>query len=119
MALSPWPTATAAVTLKAATDMLREALGEANATDAQLQRLGAAVSAHVERYAPNAPQSVKDEAILRAAGWLWDTRGAQRFSGVSVLNMQPAPVATGPWFRHSGAMALLSPFKCRRAGAIG
>ena len=130
MALSPWPASTAVVALKAATILLRQAIGEGknqttgpgfayDAIDAAVQRLGATVAAHVERFAADAPQPVKDEAVIRAAAWLFDTKGAVRIDGVASLNMSPAPTTSGPWFRHSGAMALLSPFKVRRAGAIG
>ena len=119
MALSPWPSSTATVALAAATTALRAALGETDATDEKIQRLGAAVAAHVERFAPDAPQATKDEAVIRASGWLLDTIGAQRFRGVGALDLEPAPVQSGPWFRSSGAMALLSPWKVRRAGVVG
>ena len=130
MALSPWPPTTSAVALKAATVLLRAAIGEGknqttgpgfayDATDAAVQRLGATVSAHVERFAADAPQPIKDEAVIRASAWLFDTKGAVRIDGVAALNLSPAPTTSAPWFRHSGAMALLSPFKIRRAGVIG
>ena len=130
MALSPWPPTTSAVALKAATVLLRAAIGEGknettgpgfayDTIDAAVQRLGATVAAHVEKFAADAPPPIKDEAVIRGAAWLFDTKGAVRIDGVASLNMSPAPTSSGPWFRHSGAMALLSPFKERRAGAIG
>ena len=127
MALSPWPASTMA--LRTATATLRAALGlGANATadpnfayddvDAKVQRLGAAVAAKVESYAPDVPQSCRDEAVIRAAAWLEDTQGAERPRGVGSITVEPAPMHTAPWFLHSGAAALLTRWKTRRAEAI-
>ena len=126
MALSPWPASTMA--LRTATATLREALGlGANATadsnnfayddvDAKVQRLGAAVAARVEDYAPNAPQPSKDEAVIRGSAWLKDTVGAVGKKSVGPLSAE-VPVNTASWFLHSGAAALLTRWKVRRGGA--
>ena len=124
MALSPWPASTMA--LRTATAALREALAlGANATgsnfaydevDAKVQRLGAAVAARVEDYAPNAPQPSKDEAVIRGAAWLKDTVGAVGKKSVGPLSAD-VPVNTASWFLHSGAAALLTRWKVRRGGA--
>ena len=72
----------------------------------------------VERYAPGAPDVVQNEAVVRCADWLLDRTAAglqsERFGDVEVT------WATGQLsaLRHSGGMALLSPWKVRRAGAI-
>ena len=96
MALSPWPPTTSAATLKTATATLRAAIGEQpnasdpfayDSLDSSVQRLGATVAAHVERFAPDAPQAVRDEALARAAAWLWDTRGAQRIDSLAGINV--------------------------------
>ncbi|MDE0052600.1 MAG: hypothetical protein OXO52_22690 [Rhodospirillales bacterium] len=87
--------------------------------DSRLDRLGSTAAALVERYAPNAPQPVKNEATIRCAGWLHEQPGASiRSERVGDID---TAYATGSLsaLRHSGAMALLSPWKVRRAGAIG
>ena len=65
MALSPWPARTAVASLAAAILELGAALGEAD--DTVTVRLGATVAALVERYAPDAPQPIKCEAVIRTA----------------------------------------------------
>lgn len=113
--LSPWPTTPAA--LASATECLKAALGEDE--DATVQRLGATAAELVERYAPDAPQPVKNEATIRAAGWLRQAPS----SGVRQETIGPMSVDYAPSMfsalRHSGGMALLSLWKVRRAGAIG
>ena len=66
MALSPWPTSTAA--LATATATLKAAIRGPD--DATTQRVGAVAAAMVEREAPDAPQAIKDEAVIRFAGYL-------------------------------------------------
>ena len=94
---------------------LAEALGVNPALATRLRPVAVAM---VERYAPGAPAAIQDEATIRAAGWLADTPAAslqsEQYGDVSVT------WATGQLsaLRHSGAMALLSPWKVRRAGAI-
>ncbi len=82
--------------------------GESISNDLQriLSGLLATAEAVCERYAPNAPAAVLDEAEIRLAGYLFDAPeapGGDRFAAA---------------FRNSGGMALLSPWKVRRAGAI-
>ena len=116
MALSPWPTSPAA--LANATATLKASLG-ADLDDARVQALGSAAAALVERYAAGAPQAIKDEAVTRTAGYLSEQPAAainserigdvaQRYASTHVSAL-----------RHSGSMALLSPWKQRRAGTIG
>ena len=64
-----------------------------------------AAQALAERQAPDAPDAVKTEAIVRACGWL--------FEGAQTPGDQPAAI-----WRLSGAQALLSPWQTRRAGVI-
>lgn len=76
----------------------------------------AAAAAMVQRYAPGAPLTVQAEAVLRCAGWLLQVRaGAERQSAEgntqSTRYFPPGRSA----LRSSGAMALLSPWKVRRA----
>lgn len=69
-------------------------------------RLRPVVQALVEKYAPGAPDAVKDEAAIRAAGYL--------------LDAPPAPSGAGhaAALRNSGATGLLSPWRVRRAGKV-
>ena len=113
--LSPWPTTPAA--LAAARTCLSDAIGET--VEETLDRLGSTAAALVERYAPDAPQAVKNEASIRAAGWLVEQPSAAiRSESIGDVSTSFAPSLTSA-LQHSGAMGLLSPWKIRRAGAIG
>jgi len=82
-------------------------------------RLLAVVKAHVERYAPSAPGEVQDEAAIRFSGYLAASPGFGAYRKLEVgSTTYEMPPTHGPAFRNSGAMALLSPWKVRRAGAI-
>ena len=113
--LSPWPSSPAALT--AARACMAAAIGATD--DATIDRLGSTVAALVEQYAATAPQSVKNEAVIRCAGWLFEQPAG------SITNEAEGDIRTGfaptmhSALRHSGAMALLSPWKVRRAGAVG
>lgn len=78
----------------------------------------AATGAMVDRYASGAPDAVKREAIIRASGWLLNAVPGIRDEKAGELSASYSPSMTG-CLRHSGAMSLLSPWKVRRAGAIG
>ena len=113
--LSPWPSSPVALT--AATECLKTALGEDD--DATAQRLGTVAAELVERYASGAPKVVKDEAVIRCSGWMREQPAAAiRSEGVGDISTSYAATHVSG-LRHSGAMALLSPWKQRRAGAIG
>ena len=84
----------------------------------------------VENYAPLAPFSCKAEAAARFAGYLLDAarntnimRGVEKevfeTSGFSTKRVNMEYVTNhGPAFRSSGAAALLSTWKVRRAGRV-
>ena len=102
-----------------AVTIVAAALGQAIGIDQStaIRLLGVATEL-VTRYAPDAPDAISNEAIIRCAGWLAEqpstairseTEGDIRTSYIPM--MQSA-------LRHSGAMALLSAWKIRRAGAI-
>ena len=113
--LSPWPTTPAALT--AAVTCLKAAIGEDD--DDTLARLGSAAAALVERYAAGAPQAIKDEAVTRTAGYLAEQPAAAvRSESTGDISTSFAPSMQSA-LRHSGSMALLAPWKVRRAGAIG
>lgn len=139
--LSPWPAATATVSLKLARNVVRAALpggreaiyeGDTDADgdtigaddavagipdDATTDRLGGAASAQVERYAPDAPQVIRNEAVIRVAGWL-HTRKPQPMQSATIGSLRVdwrerfySPSA----MVNSGARALLQPWRARRA----
>ena len=72
MALSPWPDPdTEAIDLLGQTLKRFTAAAPGSASErARVAALGKASAALVERYAPRAPQEIKDEAVVRSAGWL-------------------------------------------------
>ena len=116
MALSPWPTTPAA--LANATTTLKEAIGD-DLDDARVQALGSAAAALVERYAAGAPDPIKFEAVIRCAGWLAEQPAAAvRSESTGDISTSYAPTMQSA-LRHSGSMALLSPWKVRRAGTVG
>ena len=115
--LSPWPASTAAASLTAAQAALRDALGTAPSDD-RINRLGATAAAMVEQYAPAAPQPLKNEAVVRFAGYLEEANyGALRSETTG--DLESAHNNHAAMFRNSGAAALLSRWRVRRAGAIG
>lgn len=95
-------TADLAIALRLSTD----GLDLDAAQTAVLTRLAGVASALVESYAPSAPESIKQEASIRVAAYLYDT---------------PAHLANAPQnaFASSGAMALLAPWRVQRAHRIG
>ena len=95
----------------------KEELGRA---DAVANALGEAAAAMVENYAPGAPQPIKDEALIRFAGYLAGADYGGIVSETSVASAQVEYVTNhSAMFRNSGAAGLLTNWKIRRAGAIG
>lgn len=80
-------------------------------------------------YAPGAPEGLRNEAAIRAGGWLRDVDPAAsqvsrareegnaygRESSTTAVSYRPAAAGA---LRASGGMALLSRYRVRRAGAI-
>ena len=115
MALAPWPESQADI--DAALLVLAAALPDG----APAARLGPVAAALVEEYSPGAPQPIRDEAVIRTAGWLHESTPGLADSKLSVGPLDIARTFS-PGFsalRHSGSMALLSRWKIRRAGRIG
>ncbi|MCY4498408.1 MAG: hypothetical protein OXC14_14105 [Rhodospirillaceae bacterium] len=96
------------------------ALAEALAINQALaDRLYPVAVALVERYAPDAPEAIQNEATIRCAGWLSETPSSGvRSESIGDISTSWSPSMTGA-LRSSGAMSLLSPWKQRRAGAVG
>ena len=91
---------------------------EIGVTQARAEQLLMAATALVDRFAPDAPEPIKDEATIRAAGYLVEQpRAAIRSDSVGDIATVFTPSSLSA-LRHSGAMSLLSPWKVRRAGAI-
>ena len=115
MALSPWPDP------GSDRDDAIALLAAALPPSADAARLGPVCSALTERFASGAPDSVKSESVIRTAGWLHESKPGLADSKVSVgpldISRTFSPGLSA--LRHSGAMALLSPWKIRRAGRIG
>ncbi len=109
---TPEPTPTG-VTLTA------EAL--ATETGAELDRatrILAVVSATVTEYAPLAPTALLNEAAIRLGGYLAESDfGAVREESVGQLSTSHQTNHSGA-FRNSGAQALVTRYKIRRAGLI-
>ena len=111
--LSPWPTTPASKT--AAIACLK---AEIDLDDDRVDAIGSVAGALVERYANAAPQAVKNEAVIRCAGWLADSPSSGiRDESAGQLSASYSASMTGA-LRHSGAMGLLSPWRVRRAGKI-
>ena len=102
-----------AVTLTAA--QLAEAVGVDSKTATRLLAVAAEL---VNRFAPDAPDAISNEAAIRTAGWLAEQPSAAiRAETEADISTSYAPSMQSA-LRHSGAMALLSSWKIRRAGAI-
>ncbi len=123
MALSPWPKSGAHLT--AARTLLKESIALFENTNPDISpdelydRLGCASAALVERYASGAPQPIRNEAVIRCAGYLAQSSPSQSQVSEETGNWKRSNTRTGlSALRHSGAMAILSPWKVRRAGRI-
>ena len=118
MALSPWPTTPAAVTAAVAR-LKRAAQGETLDSDERAGELGAVAAAMVEQYAPGAPGALKDEAVIRFAGYLAQSDfGSIMKDGIGPRDVEYVTNHASA-FRNSGAAMLLTRWRIRRAGAIG
>ena len=79
-------------------------------------------SARVEQYAANAPESVKNEAVIRLCGYGYEQTTHGTFGAIREMRTGDADLSSitnhGASFVRSGAAGLLSPYRVRRAGAI-
>ena len=93
--------------------------GAAAESDEHAEELLAVATALVERYAPNAPSAIANAAATRIGGYLSEAD----FGGVAKEIIGPLEneyvVNHANAFRLSGAAALLSGWRVRRAGSIG
>ena len=120
-ALSPWPSTTLPSQRAAAIERLKQAIaGRAAESDEIACSLGELAAARVEREAPDAPSAVRDECVIRYAGYLAqsDYGGIVREEVGGVRVVEYVTNHSNAW-RNSGAAGLLSVWKKRRAGPIG
>ena len=80
----------------------------------EAERLLPVCRAIVEKYAPDAPEAVGNEAIIRICGYFAEAR----FGGFISNQTKVPPSSHAAAFRNSGAQALVSPWKRRRAAGI-
>ena len=85
----------------------------------RLDQLASMVSARTEKEAPGAPQSARDEAVVRGVGYLLQAgSGAIRASRVDVLETEYTP-SNVRWWYNCGASSVLAPWYAPRGGIIG
>ena len=80
-------------------------VGDTPEETAQVERLLTYATEAVTRHAPNAPDAVQDEAVIRISGYLFDMPQAARGAGYADV------------LRNSGASAILLPYRVHRAGS--
>ena len=91
--------------------------GRKLSADSQLAyatRLLPVARAIVEKYADAAPEAIKNESIIRICGYFAEAR----FGGFVSNETKIPPSSHAAAFRNSGAQALVSPWKRRRAGRV-
>ena len=117
--LSPFPGTTMPVQRPAAILCMKATInGASNLSDDRAAALGEAASALVERFAPDAPQAVKNEAVIRAAAHILH-REPKPLQGLSLpsgmrFDFRERFFAPNAMI-NSGARALLLPWRVRRA----
>ena len=109
----PTPEPTTGVTLTA-----QQLAAETTAELDRAVRILAVVSATVTEYAPHAPTALLNEAAIRMGGYLAQSDyGSIRENKVGGLEIS-YQMNHAMMFRNSGAQALITRWKIRRAGVI-
>ncbi len=85
-----------------------------NGKPAVASRLLPVVTELVERYAPDAPDSIQNEAAIRAAGWLADMTPNLNIKTGSITIRKTRFKGESSALAHSGAAGLLSSWRVRR-----
>ena len=93
-----------AVTITVAELQAALRLGDTAEETAQATRLLSYATEAVTKHAPNAPEVVQNEAVVRLAGYMFD----QPFAGGGRFTQS---------LRNSGAAAILLPYRAHRAGS--
>ena len=60
----------------------------------------ASATVEVEEYAPDAPTAIQDEALIRLAGWLYDTDPSEARRAASPLHSSGAAALLGRYRKH-------------------
>ena len=95
-----------------------DAIGLASNLETAGRLLAVAVE-QVTRYAPRAPAAMANEAAIRFGGYLAQSDfGGIRQEGIGEKSVEYVTNHAAA-FRNSGAAALLTRYKVRRAGSIG
>ena len=129
MALTPWPDRSSSpVAWPAAIRQLAASLKQSvpatgsladDSMSIRLDQLASMVSARAEKEAPGAPQEARDEAIVRAVGYLLQAgTGAIRSKRVEGLETEYTP-SNVRWWYNCGASSVLAPWYAPRGGIIG
>ena len=93
---------------------------EIGANEHRATRLLSVAAAAVEAYAPAAPEVLKDEAVIRFAGYLANSDfGGFRSESFEAIGTHEYTTNHAAAFRNCGAAMLLTRFKVRRAGVVG
>ena len=85
--------------------------------DAGAQRKLDTASALVERYAPDAPDGVKDEATIRAVGWLLERSPGYASASFGDDMTRFAAMSINVLY-HSGATGILTPWRAHGLGKV-
>ena len=116
--LSPFPSVPMTAQRPAAIACIKASIsGGANLSDDRAAALGEAASALVERFAPDAPSAIKNEATIRAAGWIYarEPRPVQAITIDTIrIDFRERFFAPNAML-NSGARAMLLPWRVRRA----
>ena len=90
--------------------------GGAAMTDTEAIRLHAVACEIVDRYAAGAPEAVSNESACRVAAYIRaDDPAVRALRVLKVGEVEIEPRTVGSALRLSGAMALLAPYRARRA----
>ena len=116
---APTPAPTPAPTTNPVTVTAAELAAEAGIDTDRAARILRVASQTVTDYAPLAPTVMLNEAVYRYGGYLGQSDyGETRTETLGPLSIEHV-VNHAAAFRNSGAAALLTRYKVRRAGAIG
>ena len=117
--LSPFPIATMTAQRPAAIACIKASIAAgSNLSDDRAAALGEVASALVERFAPDAPGAIKNEAVIRVAGWIRarEPKPLQSISLPSGMRFDFRERFFAPnAMTNSGARSLLMPWRLRRA----
>ena len=113
--LVPWPTSAAAL-INARERVEKQAISAKD--DEIVDSICEATAEVIQKYAPLAPQAVKDEAFMRLAAYMHSKVDLVTRERDGEMEME-YDLNASALFRRCGAQGLLSPWKIRRAGAIG